>query len=329
MATIKDIALKSGVSIATVSRVLNQDKNFFVSQETRMNILRVAEELNYKVKTKKNIEKKNQFNIALVYWYTTTQELNDPYYYSIRHSIENECLEKNINLLNIYLDNYKDIKSLNVDGIIALGKYSQEVINELSNICENIVIVDYYIDDYNTDVVVTDLKKATIDIIDYFINQEIKHIGFISGIEKTFDGKVVVDPRLTTYKEEMIKRKLFNERLIKLGEFTADSGYELMKEIIKEDSLQSAYIVGSDSIAIGCLKALNEYKIKVPDTVKIFSYNNTSFSQFTIPALSTVEMNTYILGSTCVLLLEERLLTGRTVGKKVVIPTKLVIRDSA
>lgn len=329
MATIKDIAKKAGVSIATVSRVLNHDKSFNVSLETRMKILQVAEELNYKIK-EKNLTKEN-LNFALVYWYTISDEINDPYYYSIRLSIENECREKNIILHNIYLgsNDYAEIKHLKVDGIIALGKYSQKVIDELTKICPNIVVVDYFINDYHTDVVVADLKQATSDIIKYFLNLQIKNIGFISGIEKTFDGEIIVDERLVTYKSEMIKYNLYQEDLIYLGEFTADSGYEIMLDIIKSKKIQPAYIVGSDSMAIGCLKALNEFNIKVPDKVKIFSYNNTSFSQFTIPALSTVEINTQVLGTSCVNLLEERVVSERSIGKKLLIPTKLIIRDSA
>lgn len=118
------------------------------------------------------------------------------------------------------------------------------------------------------------------------------------------------------------------EENIHLGSFTADSGYELMTGIIQAGCLQSAYLVGSDAMAIGVLKALNEHRINVPKDVSVVSFDNIALSQYTIPALTTIDMNTTIMGETAAQLLGERLATGRTVAKKVFIPTRLIRRDS-
>lgn len=331
MATLKDIAEKVGVSIATVSRVLNQDKTFNVSETTRLEILKAAEELRYNIRQKKESLRVHNTLIGLIYWYTEAQELNDPFYLSIRMCIENECKEQKIELENIHLD-CKDFSNLidkPYDGFIILGKYSQQIIEQIYNINNNIVVVSTDLYHYNIDVVNPDLEHATKAIIDYYFSQGLTNIGFITGIEETFDGVEVLDPRLKTYREEMIKRNAYNSQNVSIGKFTADSGYEMMSTIIKQDRLLEAYIVGSDSIALGCLKALNENNIKVPDATKIFSYNNTSFSQFTIPALSTVELNAQLMGMTAVQLIIERIMTNRMIGKRVYIPTKLIIRESA
>ena len=95
MATIKDIAKGAGVSIATVSRVLNLDETLNVSEETRKKVMEIAEELNYvPVKERKN--KIKNYTIGIVYWYTEIQELNDPYFLSIRMSVEKKCNEEKI-----------------------------------------------------------------------------------------------------------------------------------------------------------------------------------------------------------------------------------------
>lgn len=330
MATIKDIADQTGVSITTVSRVLNQDKNFNVSDQTRLNILQAAEELNYKVKQKRLKQDEQQYKIGLVYWYTTLDELNDPYYLSVRLSIENECKDKHVELEYFHLNdtNIESIKEKKLDGIIALGKYSQTVIQHLYSINDNLVLVDNWNKHYHIDVVVFDLDAATRDIIDFFFSNNIHNVGFICGVEKSCDGEKIIDPRLVAYRHDMMLRKVFDSNKITLGKFTADSGYEIMKEIIQQNQLCEAYIVASDSMAIGCLKALNEHHIKVPETVSIFSYDNTPFSEFTIPSLSTVETNTQLMGESAVTLMLERLLTGRSIAKKVILPTRLIIRDS-
>ncbi|MDF2699638.1 MAG: LacI family transcriptional regulator [Haloplasmataceae bacterium] len=328
MAKIKDIAEIAGVSIATVSRVLNQDKNFVVSESTKIKILKAAEELNYLTPTiKKNKNTINNLKIGLLYWYTTQEELNDPYYFSIRMSIENECIKQKINLIKIYLNKDEYSKLNELDGLIALGKYSNETIEKIYSINTNLVVVDNWIPHYNIDVVIPDLATATTDIINYFLNINIHRMGLICGIEHTFDNQEIMDPRLKTFKNEMFKNQAFYPQDIYLGKFTADSGYEIMTQIIKTDELLEGYIVASDALAIGCLKALNEHNIKVPDVVSIISYDNTPLSQFTIPSLSTVHINTKLMGESAVTLVLEKI-EGREIAKKTIIPTLLIIRDS-
>lgn len=333
MAKIKDIADLTGYSITTISRVLNQDKNFNVSDETRLKIMATAEKLNYIPLSKRNktTKKTSSLTIGLVYWYSVAEEITDPYYMSIRLAIENYCQDHNINLAKIYLPtkSFEEVASMNLDGLIALGKYSTDEVENLYEINQNLVLVDCYSKHYNIDVVMADLKEATKDIINYLLEVNLKSIGFICGIEKTLDGQELLDIRLTTYINQMTKSKRFNQNHVHLGAFTADSGYEIMSEIIKNDQLLDAYIVASDAMAIGCLKALNENNIKVPDVVSIISYDNISLSQYTIPSLTTIDMNTKHMGETAMELVTERLSTGREIAKKVTIPTRLIQRSSS
>ena len=87
MVTIKDIANSAGVSIATVSRVLNFDDKLNVTDTTKQRIFQAAEELNYVKKNDKNT-KKSTFKVAIANWYTEKQEVLDPYYLSIRLAVE-------------------------------------------------------------------------------------------------------------------------------------------------------------------------------------------------------------------------------------------------
>ena len=333
MAKIKDIADLTGFSITTISRVLNQDKNFNVSDETRLSILAAAEKLDYVPLSKRNkVSKKNvTLTIGLVYWYSPAEEITDPYYMSIRLAIENHCQLQNIRLQKIYLPmtSSNEIKAMNLDGIIALGKYSPQEIQNLHTLNQHLVLVDCYSKHYNIDVVIADLKEATKDIISYLINSKLKNIGFICGVEKTLDGEELLDIRLTTYINQMSKLKSFNQNNIFLGSFTADSGYEIMSKIIQQNKLLDAYIVASDAMAIGCLKALNENNLKVPDVVSIISYDNISLSQYTIPSLTTIDMNTTHMGETALDLLIERINNNRKIAKKVIIPTQLIKRASS
>ena len=133
MATIKDIASIVGVSIATVSRVLNLDETLNVSDETRKRVLEVAEELNYiTIKERKN--KGKTYNVGIVYWYTDIQEINDPYFLSIRMAVERKCSEEEVNFRNIDFQrvlngNFNDYN--NLDGIIAIGIFDNTDIEKM------------------------------------------------------------------------------------------------------------------------------------------------------------------------------------------------------
>ena len=318
MAKIKDIADLTGFSITTISRVLNQDKNFNVSDDTRLKIMTAAEKLNYVPLSKRNktAKRNTAITIGLIYWYSVAEEITDPYYMSIRLAIENHCQSRNIQLQKIYLPStsYDEISAMNLDGLIALGKYSEEEIQSLHATHPHLVLVDCYSKHYNIDVVIADLKEATKDIIDYLVDLKLTKIGFICGVEKTLDGEELLDA--------------YQQNNIYLGSFTADSGYEIMSDIIKKGKLLDAYIVASDALAIGCLKALNENNIKVPETVSIISYDNISLSQYTIPSLTTIDMNTKHMGETALDLIIERITNDRTIAKKVTIPTQLIKRAS-
>lgn len=106
MATLKDIAIEAGVSLATVSRVLNDDPTLNVKEETKHRILEIAEKLEYKTSSARKHQSStvNLQHILAVYSYQQDLEINDPYYLAIRHGIETQCEKLGIELTNCYLN---------------------------------------------------------------------------------------------------------------------------------------------------------------------------------------------------------------------------------
>ena len=102
MATLKDIAIEAGVSLATVSRVLNDDPTLNVKEETKHRILEIAEKLEYKTSSARKLQTGavNQHHILAIYSYQQELEINDPYYLAIRHGIETQCEKLGIDRVN-------------------------------------------------------------------------------------------------------------------------------------------------------------------------------------------------------------------------------------
>ncbi|MDQ0255876.1 LacI family transcriptional regulator [Evansella vedderi] len=328
MATIKDIAKKAGVSPATVSRVLNYDSTLSVADATKKKIFEAAEELSYQ---KRSAKKFAGQKIAIVHWYMTEkEELNDLYYLSIRVGIDERCKQLEVIPEIYYYDNINEIDSTQIEGIIAVGKFSNKQVNDLSKIHPLIVFVDFSPDEDIFDSVVIDFEKATKSIINYFIESGHKKIGYIGGREFLKDELNPIDDlREMTFIKYMEEKGLFQENFMFIGSFSVEEGYKLMKQAINElgDKLPTAFFMSSDVMAIGALRALHEEKIIVPDRVSVFGINDMSVSKYVYPPLSTVKVYTEEMGGTAVDTLIERM-EGRNIAKKIVISTKLMIRES-
>jgi LacI family transcriptional regulator len=332
MATLKEIAEKAGVSLATVSRVLNYDTTLSVSDETRKRILEIAQELNYKTLRERNQQTaKERLRFGLVHWYSELQELGDPYYMAIRLGVEKECFQRQIELVKLFKHDgsYKSEWLTGLDGIIAVGKFGSNDIQVFTSCTENIVFVDSSPDEHRFDSVVIDFRKAMIEVLDYLIHRGHKEIGYIGGREYVDVQQLIKDERETTFHEYLYLKGLYRSEYVFTGNFTAEDGYRLMKQALSLKKLPSAFFVASDSMAIGALRALHEEGIKVPDEVSIVGFNDIATSKFVQPPLTTVKVYTEFMGETAVELLVERLSTNRNISKKVIIPTKLIVRESS
>ena len=145
MATLKDIAIEAGVSLATVSRVLNDDPTLNVKEETKHRILEIAEKLEYKTSSARKLQTGavNQHHILAIYSYQQELEINDPYYLAIRHGIETQCEKLAIELTNCYEHNgLPDIK--NVTGILIVGKPTSALRAAASALTDNLCFIDFH-----------------------------------------------------------------------------------------------------------------------------------------------------------------------------------------
>jgi LacI family transcriptional regulator, galactose operon repressor len=320
MATLKDIALKANVSTSTASRILSNDKTLSVTDQTRTKVLNIAEALNYQ--TKKSKLTKSNLTIALIHWYTRAKELEDNYYLSIRLGVEKAAHEKGIELIKIFHDSFPQ-SLIPADGAIAIGKFDQEEISKFKNIYKHIVFVDSSPDVSTFDSVIIDFEQAFKEAIDFLRSQHINKIGYIGGKEYTHTLKQpIVDRR-----EKFFRSYVKEHEHIHIGEFNISSGYNLMKHIINKNKLVEAYIIASDNMAIGALRALYEANIRVPDDVSIISVNDIEQSAYTIPPLSTIKIYKEHMGEVSVNLLLEKI-NGREITRKVIIPTKLILRKT-
>lgn len=334
MATIKDIAEKAGVSQATVSRVLNLDETLSVSEDTRSRILRIAEGLHYHKKSRKTVAQpvQDSHKVVVFEWYTREEELDDLYYYAIRIGLERQAQELGYEIIRIF---NKDDWSLmqDADGIIALGKFSPKTIQDLESYGKPLIFVDSNTLYLGHSCVTTDLEDSVIMALDHFLEKGHEDIGLLVAQEQTADAiPLLMDPRQRTFQQYLTAKGLYQERFVAVGEFSTESGYQLMEQLIQDlgKELPIAFFMASDAIAVGALRSLQEHQIAVPDRVSLISFNDTSIAKYVYPALSTVTVYTEEMGKQAIQMLWQTFQgTQPSVPYMVKLATKLTIRDSS
>ncbi|MUI56045.1 transcriptional regulator EbgR [Aliivibrio fischeri] len=328
MATLKEIANEAEVSLATVSRVLNEDPTLSVKEETKRRIFEIAEKLEYKTSSTRKLASalpkiaKEQLHFLALYNYKQETEVNDPYYLAIRHGIETQCDKFDITLTNSY-ESSLDIKNSKVDGILLVGRQTKEQLKAIQKISKNIVYIDYTDHEQNFDSVDIDLARISKEVINYFMNQGYQRIGFIGGQ----DDENCSDIREEVFAEYGQLKGVVSDSDLYRGDFSSSSGYKLAKEMLETD-YPNAWFIASDSIAIGVLRAIHEKGLRIPEDIALISVNDIPTAKFTFPSLSTVRIHSELMGSQGINLLLERRRDERAIPVRVYIPSKLRLRDT-
>ena len=325
--TLRDIANKAGVSIATVSRILNNDTTLSVNEKTRQRVIETAEQFNY---TKHKRPQSNQVQkIAVIQWYSLTQELDDLYYMAIRMEIERSAQQRGLQTVPIYQNNMEDIPQ-DVTGIIAIGKFSNSQVEKLRLVTKNIVFVDYDSLAAGYDCLVPDFENAVRSVIGEFLNEGIKDIGMLAGTETTTDNEIVPDLRRCYFESDLRQRGLFHEEFMLAGDYTSMSGYQAMKQAIDRlgDRLPHGIFIANDPMAVGALKAVQEAKIAVPQRLALISFNDTALVKYVYPSMSAVHVATDEMAHAAVEMMIKRLRRPDADPCKTVVGTHLIKRQT-
>lgn len=329
MSTIRDVAAQAGVSVTTVSRVLNNDRTLSVTEETRDRIYAAAEALGYRKKTVRSPVRQ----IALLYWLTKQEELHDVYFQALRQTLESQAREHNVELRLYTVEDGIDAVAPDTRGFIAVGRFSARELSRLRELTPHGVFVDTVPDQDHYDAVRPDLAWMTRKAVDFFVAREHTRIGFIGGVDYDPDTRERrIDIREQTFRDALGTLGLLDDAAIFTGsQFSVEDGYRLMLQALETlgNGLPTAFFVAADPIAVGCLQALNERGIAVPGRVSVLSINDISVAKYVSPPLSTFHIDVEELCRTAVSLLLERVTGGRTLGKTVYLTAELVIRKSA
>ena len=324
MATLKEIAAKVGVSLATVSRVLNLDDTMSVGAETRRQILETAHEMGYvPPKLRRHEGTLREAVIGIADWKIIMRGQSNTHISALDYLARSITKELKIRFIRM-----EENSEEHVDGIIAFGNYDSLEIDSLQRRSYHIVFVNSEKDDYQHDQIQIDFNLGMRQMVEYLAEEKhCSRIGYIGGLTDGPAAKIGYH-RLNALETYLKERNLYDPALIRVGDFTWESGYALMKECLDAGNPPDAFLLGNDAVAEGALHAAEEAGISIPEDLGIVLYNDIETFRPEHPTYTCIKMYPDFVWQTATELLVERILNRRTQTMKIIIPTRLLIGDS-
>ena len=331
MATIKEIARRTGFSQATVSRLLNGDPTLSVREETRRKIIQVSEELGYSMQTKRIVI---PHEVALLDNEESNEALRDSYFTDLRAALERNAGQQRMELT--VFRNLDDMiaESSGFDGFMSIGadRIVEEDLERLHDAMPYGVFIDVNPAPGLFDSVQPDLQQTVHDAVAACAAKGMKRVGFIGGKGCLMNFyEVDEENRATYFRRETSRFGIQSDGLVYSdGLFTVSNGRALGERFVHDHNgvLPDAVIVAADVIAVGVLQAFNAVGVLVPRDISVISINNQMIAQLTSPPLSTFVIDQSELARVAILTLADAIAGKRTIRQHAYLSTSLVVRDS-
>lgn len=290
-ATINDVAAQAGVSIKTVSRVINNEAS--VRPATRKKVMEAVEALSYQPNlAARNLAGTRSYTIAFIY-----DNPNAYYVIDMQNGILEACRARGYELL-IHPSNSKSgavheelkklVENSRVAGLVLTPPFSEdpEVIKTVKSLKVDyvrIVSASAALDDEDNCIQIDD-SEAAYNITNHLIEHGHRRIGFLAGGEE----HVSTHARLDGYRRALKDAGLpIEEDLILKGEYAFDSGVNGAKKLLNSAESPSAIFASNDEMAAGALFAARLMHIEIPEQLSIVGFEDSPFSRQTWPKLTT------------------------------------------
>ncbi len=330
MSSLKKVADKAGVSIATVSRVINNEDK--VKPGTKLKVQRAIKELNYfpnrVAQRLRNVNRQNKlFGVVL-------PDIQNPFYVDVVRGIEDFAYENDFAVMigNFGQDVIKErlyleiLRSEEVDGFILAPTHENDA-NVKSLIASGypVVCIDRGLKGMDVDVVKVNNEEGAYNATKYLINlghQRIAHITGDPSIPTTHE-------RITGYKKALEDHEVeVDPELIVSKRSDHKSGVELMEKLLNLDRRPTAVFTANNLLTLGALETIHKQKIRIPDEISIVGFDDMYWSMSLNPPLTAVRQSGLEIGKRAAELLFQKIIDPKRPSVNLILKTELIIRDS-
>jgi LacI family transcriptional regulator len=326
--TMHDIAESAGVSVTTVSHVINQTRP--VSEKLRVAVRGAMEELGYQPNlVARSLRRGRTHTIGMV-----APDSSNPYFAEIAHAVEAAAFAQgySVILCNTQMDMAREAFYANVllekrvDGIIfvAAGDSAQQI-RALQQRRQPIVLVDRDVQGVAADAVTMDNTRGARQAVEHLLALGHRRIACISGPSAVTPSS----RRIGGYTEALSAAGLpVDAELIVRGDFQFESGLRLADQLLDHPQPPTAIFASNDLMAVGVIHAVLRRRLRVPEDISVVGFDDIRLAAYINPALTTVAQPKELLGQTATRLLLERIDNPDWPPRVVTLETALVVRQS-
>ena len=330
MANMKEIARIAGVSLGTVSHVLNGSAA--VREPLRKRVMDAVDALGYQPSQLARGLRRDKTNmIGMI-----IPDVTNPFFPAVVRGAEDVAFENGYRLIlcNTDNDHAKELVHLNElrtylpSGLIVIPSNFSDLTAQAESYRKSgtaVVCVDRLPKDWNGDSVTADNEHGSYEATIYILRQGHKRLAIITG------------PRHLTNAQQRLKgfKRALHEKNIHIGpeyiqetNFDQHGGHAKTMLLLRMIPRPTVIFAGNDMIAFGALLAFREAGLRCPEDISLIGFDNLDLAEMTSPPLSSVSQPGYQMGSTAARLLIDRVRGDREPPRHVVIETALKIRDS-
>lgn len=325
--TIYDVARESGVSMATVSRVLNGNSN--VRQATKEKVLKVIDDLDYRPNAvARGLASKKTTTVGVI-----IPDVTDGYFSSLARGIDDIATMYKYNIILANSDDNPDkeasvlntLLSKQVDGIIFMGNEINDDLRADFKRSDCPIVLAGSVDINNSVPSVNiDYADAVKNETERLIKNGNSRIAFASGsMKQDVNKKYRLKGYVSALENNGIK---FNEKLVFETKGTYEDGYDLAEQIINDKV--TAAVATNDELAAGILNGMTDRGVSVPQDFELFTSNNTKLAKMMRPQLSSITQPLYDIGAVAMRLLTKIMNKEKIDNRYVVLGYEIVERDS-
>ena len=331
-ANIRDVARLARVAPITVSRVVNNSGA--ISSETRLRVEAAIQELNYIPNTLSQSLRYQKTNmIALI-----VTDITNPFWTTMVRGVEDACSEHNLSVIvcntdekQAKLDNYIHLLlQRQIDGLIIVptGGYDGQMLDNLATSRVPSILLDRILPNRrDLTVVRSDSITGSYLLTKHLFKLGHRRIMMLSGSEDVSTGV----ERAEGYRRAIRDMGLpLQEGLIRFGKFTQQSGYEMTVDMLKRIKPRpTAIVTANNFIAFGAQRALEEYRLRIPNDISLATFDDLPVQINPKPFLTSIVQNPYRMGQEAVQRLTALLEDGEDVDSEdIILPVELIIRES-
>lgn len=329
---IKMIAEMAGVSVSTVSKIMNNYSD--VSEKTKQRVLEIIEQTGYSPSNSaKTLATKKSCLIGVIFAGELNVEFTHPFFVAVLNSFKKQMGVLGYDL--IFFSNEKFISSgdyfarclhFNVDGcVIISGQKMEPTIRTLDMSSIPCIGVDLELKGKKSGYVTSDNFQISSKVVEHFYLLGYRELGFIgsaadsdisnlreAGYTKAIEGfGLTVNPDWFVHGDD----------------FFEPSGYAATQQLIQKGKLPRAIFAASDLLALGAIRALKEHGLRVPEDIAIIGCDDIEASQYTTPKLTTIRQNKERLGVLAAHMLFD-LINNQSEASSFVVEPILIVRES-